>query len=77
MKLSKRFLLVPLILVIFFYLFYAAYKDVKDRTLNEFNYQQFALANQASIGIESFFNYFQKELEGLSKISFIAELNDQ
>jgi PAS domain S-box-containing protein len=76
MKLSKRFLFVPLLLAIFAYLFYSAYKNVKDKTLNDFNYQQFALANQSSLGIESFFNYYQSELSGLSKISFISELND-
>jgi PAS domain S-box-containing protein len=77
MKLSKRFIFVPVLLAIFAYLFYSAYKDVKDKTLNEFNYQQFALANQASLGIESFFSYYQSELTGLSKISFISDLNDQ
>ena len=76
MKLTKRFLFVPVVLAIFAYLFYSAYKDVKDKALNDFNYQQFALANQASLGIESFFNYYQSELSGLSKISFISELND-
>ena len=77
MKLSKRFLFVPVLLAIFAYLFYSAYKDVKDRTLNEFNYQQSALTNQASIGIESFFSYYRVELMGLSKLGFISELNDQ
>ncbi|MGD0582179.1 MAG: PAS domain S-box protein [Bacteroidales bacterium] len=77
MKVTKRFFLAPSVFLIFLYLFYTAYKDVKDRTLNEFNSQQFALANQASIGIESFFSYYQKELTGLSKISFISDLNDQ
>jgi PAS domain S-box-containing protein len=77
MNLSKRFLFVPVLLAIFAYLFYSAYKDVKDRTLNEFDYQQVALANQASIGIESFFSYYKNELTGLSKLSFISELNDQ
>ncbi len=77
MKLSKRFLFVPIVLAIFSYLFYSAYKEVKDKTLNEFNFQQFALANQASIGIENFFSYYQVEITGLSKLSFIADLNDQ
>jgi PAS domain S-box-containing protein len=76
MKLSKLFLFVPVLLAIFAYLFYSEYKEVKDKTLNEFNYQQFAIANQASVGIESFFNYYETELTGLSKISFISELND-
>jgi PAS domain S-box-containing protein len=76
MKLSKLFLFVPVLLAIFAYLFYSEYKEVKDKTLNEFNYQQYAIANQASVGIESFFNYYETELTGLSKISFISELND-
>lgn len=76
MKLSKLFLFLPALLAIFAYLFYSAYKEVKDKTLDEFNYQQFAIADQASVSIESFFNYYQTELTGLSKISFISELND-
>lgn len=77
MKLSKRFLIVPIILASFSYLFYSAYKDVKDRTLNEFNSQQFTLVKQASRGIESFFNYYQRELLFFSKLKYVSELNDQ
>ena len=77
MKLSKRFLILPVILALFTYLFYSAYKDVRDRTLNEFNSQQFTLARQASRGIESFFIYYQRELLFLSKLKYISELNDQ
>ena len=77
MKLSKRFLILPVILALFTYLFYSAYKDVRDRTLNEFNSQQFTLARQASRGIESFFIYYQRELLFLSKLKYVSELNDQ
>jgi|GEM_PF-574206 len=77
MKLSKRFLLVPIILASLSYLFYSAYKDVSDRTLNEFNSQQFTLAKQATRGIESFFIYYQRELSFLSKLKYVSELNDQ
>jgi PAS domain S-box-containing protein len=77
MKLSKRYLSVPIVLAIFTYLFYSAYKSVKDKTLNEFNNQQFALAKQASIGIESFFDYYLRELLFLSKLEYVSDLNDQ
>jgi PAS domain S-box-containing protein len=77
MKLSKRFLIVPFVLGLFIYLFYSAYKDVKDRTLNEFNLQQFTLAKQASRGIQSFFIYYQRELSFLSKLKPVSELNEQ
>ncbi len=77
MKLTKRFLLVPIILASLSYLFYSAYKDVKDRTLNEFNSQQFTFAKQATRGIESFFIYYQRELSFLSKLKYVSDLNDQ
>jgi PAS domain S-box-containing protein len=77
MKLTKRFVIVPFVLALFSYLFYSAYRDVRDRTLNEFNIQQFTLAKQASRGIESFFIYYQRELSFLSKLRYVFELNDQ
>jgi PAS domain S-box-containing protein len=77
MKLSKRFLTIPLVLISFAYLFYSSYKDVRDRTLSEFNTQQFILAKQASRGIESFFIYYQRELSFLSRIEYVSDLNDQ
>jgi PAS domain S-box-containing protein len=77
MKLSKRFLIVPIVLASFSYLFYTAYKDVKDKTLNEFNKEQFILAKQASRGIESFFIYYQRELLFLSGLPDVSELDDQ
>jgi PAS domain S-box-containing protein len=77
MKLSKRFLLIPLSLAAFSYLFYSSYLDAKKRTLNDFNLQQFALAKQASRGIESFFIYYQRELLFLSKFRYVSELNDR
>jgi hypothetical protein len=69
MKLTKRFILLPVVLALFSYMFYSAYRDVRDRTLREFNVQQFTLAKQASRGIESFFIYYQRELSFLSKLN--------
>ena len=77
MKLPKKFLIVPVVLASFSYLFYSAYKDVKDRALNEFNLQQSTLAKQASRGIESYFIYYQRELLFLSKLKYVSELEDQ
>jgi len=69
--------LLPLIIAAFSYLFYASYKEVKDRTLDEFNKQQFALAKQASRGIESYFSYYQRELQFLTTLNYVSELNDE
>jgi PAS domain S-box-containing protein len=76
MKISKRVLFVTVLLAIFAYLFYSEFKEVKNKTLEEFNYQQFSIANQASASIKSYFDYYQIELSGLSRLSFISELND-
>jgi len=77
MKLYRQFLLVPVVLVIFSYLFYSTYKDDRDRVFTEFNTQQFAQAKQASRSIESFFTYYRDELQFLSKLSNISPLNDK
>jgi hypothetical protein len=77
MKFYKQFLLVPVVLVIFSYLFYSTYKDDRDRAFTEFNNQQFAQAKQASISIESFFTYYRYELQFLSEFSNISPLNDK
>lgn len=77
MKLSKRSLIVPVVLALISYLFYSAYRDVKDRTLAEFNVQQFTLAKEASRGIESFFIYYQLELSFLAKLKNISDLDNQ
>lgn len=77
MKLSKRFLFVPVLLALFAYLFYTSYKDVSDKTLTQFNKEQFTLAKQASRGIESFFIYYQRELQFLSGLKYVSDLNDQ
>jgi PAS domain S-box-containing protein len=74
---SRNYLFVPVLLASFSYLFYSAYNDVRERTLDEFNSHQFVLARQASRGIESFFIYYQRELQFLSRLQYVSELNDQ
>lgn len=77
MKLTKRFLILSIVIASFSCLFYLGYKDVKDKTLKDFNNQQFILAKQTSRGIESFFIYYQRELSFLSKIKYVTDLNEQ
>jgi PAS domain S-box-containing protein len=77
MRVYRRFIFVPIVLVLFSYLFYSTYRENKERVLKEFNSQQFALAKQASRSIESFFLYYEEELLFLSQLNFVSELNDQ
>lgn len=77
MRLPKRFLILPIVLAVFSYLFYNAYKEVRVRTQLDFNNEQYTLARQASRGIESFFIYYQRELQLLCDIPEIINLNDK
>lgn len=67
---SKRDLLMPGILAIFFFIFYLVYEDIKDGTIEEFNHEQLILARTASQGMTSFFEEHQ------SILSFLAEFKD-
>lgn len=77
MRLIRRFIIVSVIFAAFSYLIFSAFKEVRDKTLIEFNSRQFSLAKQTSRGIECFFNYYQRELLFLSKIKSVSELDDQ
>jgi len=76
LKFSKRYLLLPVLLAVFFFLFYLVYKDIKEQTINEFNKEQLILAETASHGITSFFNDYQSDLAFLSKFKDIIDFTD-
>jgi hypothetical protein len=67
---SKRDLLMPGVLAVFFFIFYLFYEDIKDRTIEEFNNEQLILARTASQGMTSFFE------EQESMLTFLAEFKD-
>lgn len=69
-KFSKRYLMLPIVLVVFYILFIMIYQDIKKRTINEFNTEQLMLAQTAGQGISNFFKDFQANLQ------FTAELPD-
>ncbi len=69
-KFSKRYMMLPIVLVIFYVLFIMIYQDIKKRTINEFNSEQLMLAQTAGQGISNFFKDFQANLR------FTAELPD-
>jgi hypothetical protein len=74
---SKRYLLIPILLMIFFLLFYLVYEDIKERTINEFNNEQLILAETASQGITSFFIDYQSDLTFLSQFKDIYDYSDK
>ena len=74
---SKRYLFLPVMLFVFCILFILIYKDIQDRTINEFNNEQLILAQTASQGITSFFNDYQADLIFLSRIKDIINNNGE
>jgi len=72
-NISRRYVLMPVILLVFFLLFYFIYEDIKKRTINEFNLEQLILAQTASQGITSFFNDYESNLFFLSRINDVID----
>jgi len=67
-----RYLYLPIFAVLFGYMLFSAYNEVKNKTIAEFNAQQMILAKQAAKGIESFFKNYFRGLTYLSEIEEIA-----
>ncbi len=77
MKLKKRYFLLPLTAMVFVYLLYSTYGEVKKKTISEFNAQQMILAKQAARGIYAYFNHYHRGLTYLSGVEEIALFGDQ
>jgi len=77
LKISRRFLLMPLVLVVFFTAGYLVYTDIKGRTINEFNSEQLILARTASKGITSFFEDYKSDLTFFSELKEIIDFGDE
>jgi len=67
----------PIVLLLFFSAFYLIYKDIKTRTINEFNNEQLVIARTASQGITSFFNDNLSDLVFLSQFKDIIDFSDK
>ncbi len=77
LKFSKRYLFLPVVLLVFFVLFYLVYEDIKERTISEFNNEQLILAGTAAQGITSFFRDYQSDLTFLAQLNDIIDFNDK
>lgn len=72
---SKRYFLIPILLLVFIFLFYSVYEDVKDKTIEKFNSEQLIIAKSASQGIKAFFSEHQSELMFLSQFPSIKNFD--
>jgi signal transduction histidine kinase len=75
MQIKKRYLVLPVLVVLFGFTYYSVYKEVKNKTIKEFNVQQMLLAKQAAKIIEKNFTHYFHDLAYLSKTADIADLN--
>ncbi|MDX8341119.1 ATP-binding protein [Draconibacterium sp. IB214405] len=69
-KTLHRYLFIPIMLAVFSVVFFLVYRNIKIRTINEYNNEQLILARSASNGITSFI----KDSE--SDLYFLASLDD-
>lgn len=76
LKFSKRYLIVPMLLLVFFILFYFIYENIKDRMINEFNKEQTILAQTAAQGITNFFKDYQADITFLTQLTGIIDFNE-
>ena len=76
MQIKKRYFVLPVLVVLFGFTFYSVYKEVKNKTITEFNVQQMLLAKQAAKIIEKHFTYYFQDIAYLSKTNEIAAFNE-
>jgi len=77
MILKKRYFLLTIVVLLFGYIIFSAYEEVKSKTITEFNTQQMIHAKQAAKGIEGFFDNYYRNLTYLSEIDDIISFNDR
>jgi len=58
LRFLNRYFLILIVLLIFSFILYLVYDDIKNRTIREFENEQFILARTASQGITAFFNNY-------------------
>ncbi len=76
LKFSKRYLLIPVALIVFYFLFYVVYLDIKERTINEFNKEQLITAQASSQGITTFFRSYTEELTFLARLNLVVDFKE-
>lgn len=73
MKLKKRYILLPFLILFFVYMMFSIHREVRRRTIADFNAQQMILAKQAARGIETFFRDIFLEITYLARIDDVVQ----
>jgi PAS domain S-box-containing protein len=75
-KSFRRYIPIPLILVLFSVIFYLLYINIKNKTIREFNNEQFILAKTAAQGISSLLKNYQAGMSFIVKHDEIIEFSE-
>lgn len=76
MKFLNRYIFIPVLLIVFVYIFFFVYQEVKNKTIDQFNDEQILIAKSASQGITDYLGNLQSNLVFLSKFPEIIDLNE-
>lgn len=75
-KTLHRYLFIPVLLLLFSIVFFLVYRNIRIRTIHEFNNEQLILATTASMGITTFFKDSEADLSFLSVIDEVVNATD-
>lgn len=76
MTFKKRYILIPIIIILFAYFVYISYSELKTLTINDFNNKQMELLDQSKIGVENFFSELYSDLSFLGNFEDVIAEND-
>jgi PAS domain S-box-containing protein len=76
LKFINRYLMIPIVLILFIIIFYLIYDDIKEITINEFENEQLILAKTASQGITSVFEDYKSDLTFLTQFKGIMDVSE-
>ncbi|MBU1013756.1 MAG: PAS domain S-box protein [Bacteroidetes bacterium] len=77
MRYLRRFFFIPILLIIFLLLILAIYKEVRNKTIAQFNSEQIMIAKAASRGILDYMDDCKSELTFLSRFTGIIDFDEQ
>ena len=77
MRYLRRFFFIPILLIIFLVLILAIYKEVRNKTIAQFNSEQIMIAKAASRGILDYIDDCKSELTFLSRFAGIIVFDEQ
>ncbi|TFH01318.1 MAG: PAS domain S-box protein, partial [Calditrichales bacterium] len=74
MRFRNRFIILPVLIALFAYMFYAIYDEVKLQVISDYNDHQLLLARQTAKSINTMFEHYKDDLSYLSGLDHIVNM---